>query len=95
MQQEKQAAGAEERALSEGNSASRLHPRSHSQKELSVSSTHTAAHAPHEQLQVFAELLLMHSRLRAGLSADAWFPADRFVIQFQQHKCALWTPSCA
>lgn len=54
--------------------------------------------SPHDQLRMFAELLLMQSQpyYRAGMSSDAWFPADRFVVQFQQHKCAPphWDNRC-
>ena len=56
---------------------------------LSFSSTDSTSQKPFKQLQILAELLLWQSQLKSELSPDAWFPADPFVLQFQQHRRVL------
>lgn len=63
---------------------------------LSVHSSSEGAQPAWEQLRVLAELVLMHGKLHADLSDTAWFPADSFVVQFQQDKyvpCFCWGKS--
>lgn len=56
---------------------------------LTVDSSTSAGPSAWHDLVTLAELLLMHSSMHAEVSCNAWFPSDSFVVQFQQHRCAL------
>ena len=82
-------AGSENLTSEGGTEACQQCPSAAAVHSLSFSSTPDTSRKPWEQLQVFAELLLMHSQLKSEVSPGAWFPNEPFVVQFQQHTCVL------